>query len=77
MAPTSFGQTLPLVMLIVPITDVWNDNYPLLEAKLRQYRLDRKKNKRPSLIPLASHGSYSSHGSGSRLSRSKYSSLDS
>jgi len=28
----SFGQTLPIVMLIPPICDIWDDNYPLFKA---------------------------------------------
>ena len=54
-------------MLIVPITDVWNDNSPLLHAKLLKYRAAQKS---PGLIPLASYPSRSSHAS--RPSTSKY-----
>jgi len=71
---SSFGQTLPLVMLIVPITDVWNDNYPLLKAKLLKSRVAHTHGS-PDHIPLASRVSLSSHGS--RPSRSKYYSVDS
>jgi hypothetical protein len=60
-------------MLIVPITDVWNDNSPLLKAKWLKYRAARKS---PGDIPLASYVSHSSHTSESRPSRSGYLSLD-
>ena len=36
---TSFGQTLRLLLLIVSITDVWNDNHALLKAKRLKYRV--------------------------------------
>ena len=72
-SPSSFGQTLPLVMLIVPITDVWNDNYPLLEAKLLKHRVAHRNSDHIPLV--ASRVSHSSHGS--RSSRSKYLSVDS
>ena len=61
-------------MLIVPVADVWNDNYPLLEAKLHKSCAARKS---PGDTPLASHVSHSSHASESRPSRSGYFSLDS
>jgi len=75
-SPSSFGQTLPLVMLIVPITDVWNDNYPLLKAKWLKYRAARKS---PGDIPLASYVSHPSHASQAefRPSRSGYFPIDS
>ena len=61
-------------MLIVPITDVWNNNYPLLQAKLLKYRVAHKSS---GDTPLQSYASYSSHTSDSRPLRSKYLSVDS
>ena len=61
-------------MLIVPIADVWNDNFPLLKAKLLKRYVAHNS---PGDIPLASHVSHSSPASESRPSRYKYLSLDS
>jgi hypothetical protein len=61
-------------MLIVPITDVWNDNYPLLQAWLLKHRVARRS---PGDIPLASYVAHSSDASEPRPSRSGYHSLDS
>lgn len=63
-------------MLIVPVADVWNDNYPLLEAKLHKFRAARQS---PGDIPLASYVFHSSYAPApeSRPSRSGYFSLDS
>ena len=75
-------------MLIVPVADVWNDNYPLLKGRFLRYRVARTTSG-DSSIPLASYParhsyvSHSSHASGaesespSRLSRSGYYSLNS
>ena len=77
-------------MLIVPIADVWNDNYPLLKGMwlTSRHRVARTTSG-DSSIPLASYParhsyvSHSSHASGaesespSRLSRSGYYSLNS
>jgi hypothetical protein len=59
-------------MLIVPVVDVWNDNYPLLKAKLVKLRVAHKS---PDHIPIASRVSHSSRAS--RPSRSGYLSVDS
>jgi len=69
---SSFGQTLPVLMLIGPVTDVWNDNYPLLKAALIKLRVAHKS---PDHIPLASRVSHPSRAS--RPSRSGYFSVDS
>ena len=61
-------------MLIVPITDVWNDNYPLLKAKWLKYRAARRSR---CDIPLAAYVPHSSHGSESRASLSGYFPIDS
>ena len=64
-------------MLIVPITDVWNDNYPLLKAYWFKYRVARKNSGDIPLASYASHHSSYTSGSESRSSRSKYFPIDS
>jgi len=77
-SPTSLGQNLSLGMLIVAITDVWNDNYPLLKAWRFRNRAARKNSSASDTIPLASYSSRSSYASESlkRPSRSRYFPVD-
>ena len=58
----SFGQTLPIIMLIGPICDVWDDNYPLVKAAWLKRRAARN-SRHPQGPSRGSYASHSSHGS--------------
>ena len=61
-------------MLIVPIADVWNDNYPLIKAEWLKDCIARKN---PGDVALASYVSHPSHPSEFRPLCSGYFSFDS
>jgi hypothetical protein len=71
----SFGQTLPIIMLIPPFCDIWDDNYPLIKARRLRRASGAYRNievqdpiSHPMLsYPIADHTTSSSLIGGTRL----------